>query len=166
MLVRRSLKRSVVRYGVSTGTAAVIVAVYFRWLHVNETTVAMTFMVVILLVAAKWGLRHAIYLSFLSAAAINFFFLAPVMTFTIGDGRNWVALLAFLTTGIVASQLAERTRREAKISRRRQREAERRYEFSQPVTAIAVEFGKHVVEDQDRLTAVGTQQVVAAQAQR
>lgn len=131
MLVRRSLKRSVVRYGVSTGTAAVIVAVYFRWLHVNETTVAMTFMVVILLVAAKWGLRHAIYLSFLSAAAINFFFLAPVMTFTIGDGRNWVALLAFLTTGIVASQLAERTRREAKISRRRQREAERLYEFSQ-----------------------------------
>jgi len=34
-------------------------------------------------------------------------------------------------TGIVASQLAERARREAKISRRRQREAERLYEFSQ-----------------------------------
>ena len=75
MLVRRSLKRSLVRYGVSTGTVAVIVAVYFRWLHVNETTVAMTFMVGILLVAANWGLRHAIYLSILSAVAINFFFL-------------------------------------------------------------------------------------------
>ncbi len=45
--------------------------------------------------------------------------------------RNWIALLAFLVTGIVASQLAERARREAKISRRRQREAERLYEFSQ-----------------------------------
>ena len=42
-----------------------------------------------------------------------------------------MALLAFLVTGIVASQLAERARREAKISRRRQREAERLYEFSQ-----------------------------------
>ena len=91
----------------------------------------MTFMVGILLVAANWGLRHSIYLSILSAAAFNFFFLPPILTFTVGDGRNWIALLAFLVTGIVASQLAERARREAKISRRRQREAERLYEFSQ-----------------------------------
>jgi two-component system, OmpR family, sensor histidine kinase KdpD len=130
-VVRRSVKRSVIRYGVSTATAAVIVAVYFRWLHVNETTVALTFMIGILVVAANWGLRHSIYLSILSAAAFNFFFLPPVLTFTVGDGRNWIALLAFLVTGIVASQLAERARSEAKISRRRQREAERLYEFSQ-----------------------------------
>jgi len=120
-----------VRYSISTATAAAIVAVYFRWLHVNETTVALTFLVGILVVAANWGLRHSIYLSILSALAFNFFFLPPVMTFTIGDGRNWVALFAFLATSIVASQLAERARREAKISRRRQREAERLYEFSQ-----------------------------------
>ncbi len=129
--MQRKVIRSIVRYSISTATAAVIVAVYFRWLHVNETTVAMTFMVGILLVAANWGLRHSIYLSLLSAAAFNFFFLPPVLTFTIGDSRNWIALFAFLITGIVASQLAERARREAKISRRRQREAERLYEFSQ-----------------------------------
>jgi two-component system sensor histidine kinase KdpD len=129
--VQRKLIRSIVRYAISTASAAVIVAVYFLRLHVNETTVALTFLIGILLVAANWGLRHSIYLSILSAAAFNFFFLPPVLTFTVGDGRNWVALLAFLVTGIVASQLAERARREAKISRRRQREAERLYEFSQ-----------------------------------
>jgi two-component system, OmpR family, sensor histidine kinase KdpD len=119
------------RYSITTVVAAVIVAVYFRWLHVNETTVALTFLIGILLVAANWGLRHSIYLSILSAAAFNFFFLPPVLTFTVGDGRNWVALFAFLVTGIVASQLAERARREARSSRHRQREAERLYEFSQ-----------------------------------
>lgn len=119
------------RYAVSTATAGLIVAAYFHWLHVNETTVAMTFMVGILLVAANWGLRHAIYLSILSAAAFNFFFLPPVLTFTIGDGRNWIALLAFLVTAIVASQLAERAREEAMISRQRQREAELLYGFCQ-----------------------------------
>jgi len=93
--------------------------------------VALTMIIAILIVAANWGLRHSIYLSILSSAAFNFFFLPPVLTFTIRDGRNWVALFAFLVTGIVASQLAERARREAKISRRRQREAERLYEFSQ-----------------------------------
>ena len=125
MGVQRSIQRSLIRYGVSTCIVAAIVTVYFRWLHVNETTVALTFLMVILLVAASWGLRHAVYLSILSAAALNFFFLPPILTFTIGDERNWIALLAFLVTGIVASQLAERARREAKISRRRQREAER-----------------------------------------
>ena len=129
--MQRKLIRSIVRYTISTASAAVIVAVYFLRLHVNETTVALTFLIGILLVAANWGLRHSIYLSILSAAAFNFFFLPPVLTFTVGDGRNWVALFAFLVTGIVASQLAERARREAKISRRRQREAERLYEFSQ-----------------------------------
>jgi two-component system sensor histidine kinase KdpD len=131
MGVQRKLTRSILRYSISTATTAVIVAVYFRWLHVNDTTVAMTFLVVILLAAANWGLRHSVYLSIVSALAFNFFFLPPVMTFTVGDGRNWVALFAFLVTGFVASQLAERARREAKISRRRQREAERLYEFSQ-----------------------------------
>ncbi len=104
---------------------------YFRWAHANEMTVALTMIIAILIVAANWGLRHSIYLSILSSAAFNFFFLPPVLTFTIRDGRNWVALFAFLVTGIVASQLAERARREAKSSRRRQREAERLYEFSQ-----------------------------------
>nr|WP_255550764.1 ATP-binding protein [Granulicella sp. dw_53] len=131
MGVRRSPIRSVVRYSVSTAIVAAIVAVYFRWLHVNETTVALSLLIAILVVAANWGLRQSIYLSILSAAAFNFFFLPPVMTFTVGDGRNWVALLAFLVTGIVASRLAERARTQAKIARRRQKEAERLYEFSQ-----------------------------------
>ena len=110
---------------------AVIVAVYFRWVHANEMTVAFTCLIIILLVAANWGLRHAVYLSILSSAALNFFFLPPVHTFTIGDSRNWVALFAFLLTGIVASQLAERARSESRMSRFRQQEAERLYEFSQ-----------------------------------
>lgn len=94
-------------------------------------TVALTLLMVILLVSANWGLRHAVYLSFLCSAAFNFFFLPPILTFTIRDVRNWVALGTFLVTAIVASQLAERARREAAISRRRQREAERLYDFCQ-----------------------------------
>lgn len=119
------------RYSISTAAIAAIVAVYVRWAHFNEMTVALTFLMVILLAAANWGLRHAVYLSILSAVALNFFFLPPVHAFTIGDSRNWIALLAFLLTGIIASQLAERARREARMSQSRQQDAERLYEFSQ-----------------------------------
>ena len=131
------MKWSLVRYCVSTAVVAVIVAVYFRWVHTNEMTVALTLLIWILVVAANWGLRQAIYLSLLSSAVLNFFFLPPVLTFTIRDARNWVALFTFLLTGIVASQLAESARRQAKLARRRQREAERLYEFSQQMLVKA-----------------------------
>jgi two-component system sensor histidine kinase KdpD len=131
MGVKRSLTGSMVRYGVSTVVVGAIVSVYSLWAHANEMTVAFTFLILILLVATNWGLRQAIFLSILSSAALNFFFLPPALTFTIRDSRNWVALFAFLLTGIVASQLAERVRREVRNSRRRQQEAERLYEFSQ-----------------------------------
>jgi two-component system sensor histidine kinase KdpD len=123
--------RHVGRYTGSTLTIAAIVALYFKWPHVNETTVALTLLVCILVVAARWGLRHSIYLSLLSAAAFNYFFLPPVFAFTIGDSRNWVALIAFLITGFIASQLAQRARDEAENSRHRQTEAERLYDISQ-----------------------------------
>ena len=146
MRVRRLSTLSLVRYGVSTATIAAIVAVYFLWAHANETTVALTFLMVILVVAANWGLRHAVYLSFLSSAAFNFFFLPPVLTFTIRDARNWVALFTFLLTGIVASQLAERARTAVEISSHRQREAERLWEFSQQmlVTGNVVDLVNHL----------------------
>lgn len=129
--MRQARIGNLVRYVLSTAAVAAIVGIYFQRPHVSDTTVAMTFMVVILLVAANWGLRHSIYLSILSSAAFNFFFLPPILTFTIGDSRNWVALLAFLITGVIASQLANRARREASISRRRQSEAERISDLSQ-----------------------------------
>lgn len=131
MDVQRITPHIVLRYCLSTATLAAIVAAYFYWLHANDATVALTFLILILLVAANWGLRHAIYLSLLAAVTFNFFFLAPVLTFTISDSRNWVALGTFLLTGVIASQLAERARRAAENSSLRQREAESLYEFSQ-----------------------------------
>jgi two-component system, OmpR family, sensor histidine kinase KdpD len=72
-------------------------------------------------------------MSVLAAAAFNFFFLPPVETFTIADTQNWVALLAFLVAGVLASHLSQRARREAEEADRRRREVERLYDFSQRI---------------------------------
>jgi two-component system, OmpR family, sensor histidine kinase KdpD len=109
----------------------VITAIYFRWLHVNPTTVGFTFLLAILVVSAVWGLRYAIFMAILSTLAYNYFFLPPLLRFTIADPQNWVALFAFLFTAIIASELSERARREALQSNQRRREVERLYTFSQ-----------------------------------
>ena len=46
--------------------------------------------------------------------AFNLFFLEPVHTFTLADSRNWLALLVFLVTSVVVSELATRSRRRAR----------------------------------------------------
>src|SRR5579862_7002809 len=93
------------------------------------------FLVVVLLTSAYWGLRYALVLAVGATAAFNFFFLPPVGTFTIADPQNWVALFAFLVTALVASNLAERARREADGAKQRRREVERLFGLSQRLLA-------------------------------
>jgi two-component system sensor histidine kinase KdpD len=95
--------------------------------HVNATTVALALLIVVLLVATRWGARPAIAASLLAILCFNFFFLPPVGTFTIADTDNWVALGAFLVTAVTAGQLSARARRRAEEAEARRREVERLY---------------------------------------
>jgi two-component system sensor histidine kinase KdpD len=119
------------RYGFVTALVGCIVIVYSRLIHVNPTTVALTFLLGILFVANRLGLRYSVYMSVLAALAFNLEFLPPIGTLTIADSQNWVALFAFLISGVLASHLSERVRREAREADRRRREVERLYDFSQ-----------------------------------
>jgi two-component system, OmpR family, sensor histidine kinase KdpD len=122
------------RYAVVVAAIAAITTIDFR-LHVNPTTVALMFLVAVLLVSAYWGLRYALVLAVGATAAFNFFFLPPIGTFTIADPQNWIALFAFLITALVASNLAERARSEADGAQQRRREVERLYGLSQRLLA-------------------------------
>lgn len=111
--------------------AVAVTALYRLLLHANQTTVALTFLVLVLMVASRLHLVDSIYLSILCTLLYNYFFLPPFGTFTITDPQNWVALAAFLGAGIVVSHLADSEHRQATLSERRRAEVERLYEFSQ-----------------------------------
>jgi len=85
----------------------------------NTTTVSLSFLVVVLLAAARAHLWVAVTLSIVSMVVLNFFFIPPLGTLTIADPQNWVALLAFLAVSLVASNLST-------VARDRRREAEMR----------------------------------------
>src|SRR5581483_7915077 len=97
---------------------AAIVAVYRLWLHANPATVALTLLLLTLSLAARWGLRYAVVASIAATLCYNFFFLPPLGTWTIEDPQNWIALLAFLITSVIASRLSTRIREEAREARR------------------------------------------------
>ncbi len=109
---------------------AAIVFAYHVWLRVNSTTVALTLLLYILLLAARWSLRYAVVVSLVATACYNFYFLPPVGTFVIADPQNWLALFAFLATSVIGSRLAKQARDEAEQARGRQREVELLFQLS------------------------------------
>ena len=123
--------KTILRVAAIALVVSAIVVFYSKYAHANPTTVALSFLVAILVVSAAWGLRYAVPMSILAALCFNFFFLPPIWTLTITDSQNWVALFAFLVTAIIASNLSERAQREARQATQRRREVERLYRFSQ-----------------------------------
>ncbi len=128
--MRPSPARVVFRYVAMTAAALLVVLVYRRILHVNQTTVALTFLVMVQMAAFRWGLIYSVCLSLGCTLLYNYFFLPPVGSLTIADPQNWIALLAFLASAIFISNISENERRQTALSEGRRSELERLYEFS------------------------------------
>ena len=95
--------------------------------HVNTTTVALAFLLIILFIATKFGSRPAVVAALAGVFAFNFFFLPPVGTLTIADPDNWIALAVFLITAVTAGELSVRAKRRAEEAEAGRREIERLY---------------------------------------
>jgi len=130
MRMQRFLAGPILGIAVSLALVAAISFVYHTLWHVNQTTVALSFLLAILAVSAVWGMTVSVVMSLAAVVAFNYFFLPPVGTLTIADPQNWVALFAFLVSSIMGSQLSSRIRTEADEAHQRRREIERLYQFS------------------------------------
>jgi two-component system sensor histidine kinase KdpD len=117
---------------------------------VNATTVGFSYLLLVLATAASWGLAEAIIASIVAMLCYNYFFLPPVGQFTIADPANWIALLAFLVTSLIASQLSNRAKLQAAEARHRQMETEQLYALSRAILLtdntqpIGSQVAKHI----------------------
>ena len=122
---RSLLRTQAVPFAASLAGVAAITGTYFRWFSTaSDTTVALTYLLLVLFVAASSPLWTAMATSLASALAFDFFFLPPTGTFNIDDTQDWVAFFAFITVGFVASHLSS-------LARKREQELGRLVDFSQ-----------------------------------
>jgi two-component system, OmpR family, sensor histidine kinase KdpD len=115
------MKHEAFRAAGAIAALAAITAAYMRWFNItNATTVALSFLLIVLVVAATCRLWVALLTSVAAMLCVNYFFLPPLKTLTIADPQNWVALVAFLTVSLVASNLSSvaRTRTNEALARR------------------------------------------------
>lgn len=108
----------------------------FYVFHVNALVMGFAFLLIVLLVAARWGLFESVTTSIVAMLCLNFFFIPPVLSLTIADPQNWVALFAFMVTAVTASRLSTGARQRAREAQDRRAEVERLYELSRSLMLI------------------------------
>jgi two-component system sensor histidine kinase KdpD len=96
--------------------AAVTVTIELLKSHVPVLSLAVLYILAVLPVAIGWGMAYAVPVAVASMLTFNFLFLPPLYTFTLADSRNWFALVVFVVTAVVVSELATRSRRQARES--------------------------------------------------
>ena len=121
---------------VASGVVIALTLVY-RALDVsNVTTIALTFLLIVLIVAATSRLSAAVATSVVAVLCLNYFFVPPVSTFVIADPENWVALVVFVTVSLVASNLSSVARARADEALRRQDAMARLLDLSRDVLLV------------------------------
>lgn len=122
-----------IRFGISVA-AVLLMTVGLEALgdKVNQITVSLTLLLIVLASATFFGRNPALLASFVAMLVFNYFFLPPIGTWHIAEPQNLVAWAAFTITALVAGELSA-------YARRRAREAERLYDELQTAFAAATQ---------------------------
>ena len=98
--------------------------------QLNNTTLALIFLLPVGLSASLWGLLPAITSALASFLLFNFFFIPNLFTFQVKQSEDLIILVAFLGVAIVISELTGRVRRNLDAASAREHDAIRLYEFN------------------------------------
>jgi len=93
--------------------------------RLDKAHVALIFLLVVLGGSSAGGRVLGIALAFGAFLAFNFFFLPPYLTFALADPLDWLVLVTFLITSIVAAQLLYRATSTAEVATARAAEVDR-----------------------------------------
>ncbi|HEX5501212.1 MAG TPA: DUF4118 domain-containing protein, partial [Thermomicrobiales bacterium] len=89
-------------------------------LSLPNTNLTILYLLPVLALASVWGRVPAIVAALLGFLVYNFSFVPPLYSLIIRDPDEWVALVVFLLTALVAGQLAAALRRRAEEARARE----------------------------------------------
>lgn len=93
--------------------------------RLDEAHVALVFLLVVLGGSAAGGRVLGLALAFAAFLSFNYFFLPPYFTFAIANPLDWLVLVTFLVTSIVAAQLLYRATATAEAAMQRAAEVDR-----------------------------------------
>jgi two-component system sensor histidine kinase KdpD len=116
--------------------AVAIVTFVSSRIHANFSIVSFLFLLIVLLQSFAGDFNSTVLVSLEAVAALDFFFVEPLYSFTVSRGIDIVSLAAFLITALVVTRLVARVRAEAESARRQQDRLARLYRLAQQLVAV------------------------------
>ncbi|MBE3573647.1 MAG: sensor histidine kinase KdpD [Moorella humiferrea] len=99
------------------------------------TNIALLYLLPVLFCAARWGRGPSILASVLGVLAFDFFFVPPVLSFTVFDLRYLLSFGVFLMVAVITSTMATRLKAQAENARRRETRTAALYALSRKMAA-------------------------------
>jgi len=98
--------------------------------------IALIYLIPVLLSAVLWGIRPAIFATVLAVLAFDFYFVPPLLSFTIADLRYLVSFGVYLAVAWLTSNLAARLKQQLDYAKMREAHTAALYELSRQMSAI------------------------------
>jgi two-component system sensor histidine kinase KdpD len=96
--------------------------------------IAMLFLLVVLLVAVRYGRGPSVLATCVSVACFDFFFVAPKFSFAISDLQYTITFAVMLAVGLITGHLTAGLRFQARVASYREERARALYEFARELS--------------------------------
>lgn len=136
---RRRGSRALLAGGASSFAILILTTALARALGLNPTSAGLLILVGVLVIASRQPLVVSSLSAVTATLLYNFFFFPPTWTLTIEDPENWIALVTFLVTSLLANRLLVRERRQAREADARRAEIEALYALSVDLLRVSGE---------------------------
>ncbi len=127
--------------GASLLTAAVLTPL-LAWLDLAN--IAMLFLLVVVLVAVRFGRAPAVTATCVGVACFDFFFVPPRFTMAVSDFQYLITFGVMLAVGLITGHLTAGLRFQARVAAQREERVRALYEFARDLSGVLV--AEQVVE--------------------
>jgi two-component system sensor histidine kinase KdpD len=117
--------------------AAIVVIGWLIKSFISATNLSMLFLLAVVVIAFRKGLRPAIFTAIIGVIAFDFFFVSPYMTFRVSDSEYLITFAGMIIVGTLVSLLVTRARDHAYAAQSREKETGTLYALSQDLTVAA-----------------------------
>ncbi len=102
-------------------------------LQLPIATEGFIYLLAVIVATISYGIWQAIFLSLIAASCLNYFFIPPLFSFTVGDSRDWIALISFQISALVVSRLSSREQKIARDANYQRLQMKKLYELSRGI---------------------------------
>ena len=112
-------------------------------LQLNLSVTSFVYLVVVVFQSLMGNFASSAVVSLVAVLCLDFFFTAPVFSLEVTNPLDTLALISFLTTGLVITRLTTRVREEASASDHQRRQVDQLYQLAQRLLTLDPEKTTH-----------------------